>query len=447
MKVLVIALSLALPGLSNAAVSAAEADRLGKDLTPLGGETAGNKAGTIPAWTGGITEVPAGFKAGDHHPDPFPGDKALYTVNAQNLSEHQAQLGVGQLAMFGRYPSFTMQVFPTRRSASFPQRIYDMTKQNALRGVMVGDGEGIAKMAEGTPFPIPKTGAEVIWNHKLKYKTASIQRWENSVTPSASGDFTPVRIKESFLGLYYKQGMTTENINNVVGYFLQTVVSPPRLAGNVLLVHETVNQQAQPRQAWIYNPGQRRVRKAPQVAYDNPGTGSDGLRSNDMTDMFNGALDRYNFKLVGKREMLVNYNSYKTHAAGVKYEDFVRPGHLNQSLMRYELHRVWVVDATLKPGARHQMSRRTFYLDEDSWQIMGIDHYDAGGKLWRYSEAAGINYYDQPLFWSTVEVHYDLKSGRYVASGLDNLESCYDFSAKLTPDNFSPQALRTAGTR
>ncbi len=431
-----------------AKVTPEQANTLGTTLTPMGAELAGNAAGTIPKWEGGITKAPAGYKPGTPHIDPFSADKLLVTITSANLAQHKDKLSPGQLALFAKYPNtYKLNVYPTRRSASFPARIYAATKTNAARATMIGDGAGVANIAEGTPFPIPSTGAEVIWNHKLKYKTASVSRWENSVAPSVNGDFTPVRIREQFFGLYYKQGMTSESINNVLGYFLQTVESPPRLSGNVLLVHETMNQNAQPRQAWIYNPGQRRVRKAPQVAYDNPGTGSDGLRSNDMTDMFNGALDRYDFKLVGKREMIVNYNSYKAHQAGIKYTDFVRPGHLNPELFRYELHRVWVVDATLKAGARHQMARRTFYLDEDSWQIMAVDHYDSAKALWRVSEAAGINYYDQPLFWTTVEVHHDLKSGRYLASGLDNLEQSTDFSQQLTADDFSPQALRTAGTR
>lgn len=444
--------SMALIGLSAvtpllAAVSAVEVDQLGKTLTPMGAERAANAAGTIPAWEGGYTTVPAGFKAGDHHPDPFSEDKIQFTISSANLAQYKDSLGAGQLAMFAKYPNYKMNVYQTRRSAAFPARIYEMTKKNALNAKMVGEGAGVENAAEGTPFPIPKSPYEIIWNHKLKYKPTGIIRWENSVAPSASGAFTPVRIQEKLFGLYYKAGNTTANINNILAYFLQTVESPPRLAGNVLLVHETMNQVVQPRQAWIYNPGQRRVRKAPQVAYDNPGTGSDGLRSNDMTDMFNGALDRYEFKTVGKKEMYVNYNSYKAHAAGVKYTDFVRPGFLNPELMRYELHRVWVVEATLRKGARHQMARRTFYLDEDSWQIMMLDHYDAAGALWRYSEAAGISYYDQPLFWTTTEAHHDLKSGRYVASGLDNLENCYNFAAPLSATDFSPQALRTSGTR
>ena len=431
-----------------AAVSPAEADELGKTLTPMGGEMAANAAGTIPAWDGGYTKSPTGFKSGDHHADPFNGDKIQFTITRANLAQYKAMLGAGQLAMFGKYANFKMNVYQTRRSAAFPQRTYDMTKKNATSAKIVGAGAGVENFVEGTPFPIPKNAYEIIWNHKLKYKGTSVIRWENTVTPSASGDFTPVRIQEKLFNLYCNPGMTSSNINNVLAYFLQTVESPPRLAGNVLLVHETMNQALQPRQAWLYNPGQRRVRKAPQVGYDNPGTGADGLRSNDMTDMFNGSLDRYEFKTVGKKEMYVNYNSYKAHVSGVKFADFVRPGFLNPDLMRYELHRIWVVEATLRPGARHQMARRTFYLDEDSWQIMALDHYDSAGQLWRYSEAAGISYYDQPLFWSTTEAHHDLKSGRYLASGLDNLEQrSYIFGTKMVLGDFSPQALRTSGTR
>jgi hypothetical protein len=215
----------------------------------------------------------------------------------------------------------------------------------------------------------------------------------------------------------------------------------------VLLVHETLNASAAPRQAWIYNPGQRRVRRAPNVAYDNPGTASDGLRTNDMTDMFNGAMDRFDWKLVGKKEMYVPYNSYTAHSDKTKIADLIRPGHLNPDKLRYELHRVWVVEATLKAGKRHINSRRTFYVDEDSWGILALDHYDGRGQLWRVSEAPSINYYEMPTFWSTIEVHYDLQSGRYIAGLIDNEEKPYDFAFQTSPDDFSPQSLRKRGIR
>jgi hypothetical protein len=201
------------------------------------------------------------------------------------------------------------------------------------------------------------------------------------------------------------------------------------------------------RQAWVYNPGQRRVRRAPNVAYDNPGTASDGLRTNDMTDMFNGAMDRFNWELVGKQEMYVPYNSYKAHQPSVTPDDLVMPGHMNPEYLRYELHRVHILDARLKDGMRHINSRRTYYMDEDSYQILLIDHYDGRDQLWRASEAHPINYYSVPTLWTTFEAHYDLQSGRYVAQGFDNQNPAQTFNQELSPAQFTPQALRTRGRR
>jgi len=166
----------------------------GTPLTPVGAERAANKDGTIPEWTGGITQPPAGYKVGMHHPDPFPGDKSLFTITAQNLKQYEGKLGAGQIAMFGKYPDWKMIVYPTRRSASFPQRTYDMTIKNAATGELVDDGEGVANVAEGFPFPIldadpAKAGMEAIWNHKLKYKGVSFARWNNQVTPTSGGQY------------------------------------------------------------------------------------------------------------------------------------------------------------------------------------------------------------------------------------------------------------------
>ncbi len=203
----------------------------------------------------------------------------------------------------------------------------------------------------------------------------------------------------------------------------------------------------EPRRAWTYNVGQRRVRRAPNVAYDNPGTAADGMRTSDQFDMFNGALDRYDWKLLGKRELLVPYNNYRLHSSEVKVRDILQPLHINQDLARYERHRVWVVEANLKPGTRHIYPRRVFYLDEDSWQILLVEQYDGRGELWRVSEGFAINYYDVPCLWTTIEVHTDLQSGRYLAIGMDNELKPYDFSRILTPAHFTPSELRREGVR
>jgi hypothetical protein len=424
--------------------------RLGNDLTPMGSIRAGSADGRIPAWDGGITQDnwPAGFEPGDRHLDPFADDEPLYVITGQNFREYEDRLSVGQMATFERYPdTYRMKVYPTRRSASFPEFIYDASIRNASTGRLIADGEGVADVAEGFPFPLPQNAYELMWNHKLKYKGTGGTRYNNQVAPTTRGSFQLVRLREELLGLYYVEGNTIEDTNNILLYFFQEVESPARLAGNILLVHETLNQLAQPRQAWIYNPGQRRVRRAPNVAYDNPGTASDGLRTNDMTDMFNGAMDRFTWEVVGRKEMYIPYNSYKVHSGDLSPDDIVRPGHLNPELMRYQLHRVWIVDARLRDGTRHINSRRTFYMDEDTYQIALIDHYDQRGELWRASEAHTINYYEVPTYWSTIETHMDLQSGRYVATGLDNQDPVNTFNVPLSASSYTPQALRTRGRR
>jgi hypothetical protein len=422
--------------------------RLSEDLTPMGSERGGNADGTIPAWTGGITQPPAGYSPGDHHPNPWPDDQPLFRITGANYKEHADKLSVGQIGLFERYgDTYFMDVFQSRRSASFPEHIYEMSIKNASTAKLADQGEGVVDAAEGFPFPFPENAYELMWNHKLKFKDIGGVRYNNQVAPTADGNYSVTVIREELLGLYYKRGTTIADTNNILLYFFQEVESPARLAGNILLVHETLNQTVQPRQAWVYNPGQRRVRRAPNVAYDNPGTGSDGLRTNDMTDMFNGAMDRFDWKVVGKKELYIPYNSYEAHAEGIGYDEFVRPGHLNPELMRYELHRVWIIDATLKDGMRHINARRTFYLDEDSYQIVLIDHYDGREQLWRVSECHSINYYDVPTTWSTIEAHYDLQSGRYVAQGFDNTMAVNTFGVEMNPSQYTPQALRTRGRR
>ena len=430
-----------------AAVSPDQAARLNQDLTPLGAERAGNADGTIPAWTGGITRPPAGYTPGMHHPDPFAGEQPLYVITKTNLDQYRDKLTAGNLALLQAYPDYKLPVYPTHRTAAVPQYAYDATLANATRAQLINDGNGVTGAIIGEPFPIPQNGQEVMWNFLLRYRGVMAMRQVSQAAPTRGGDYTLVNFEEKFLFNYLVPGMTEEKLNNTVFYFMQEVKAPARLAGYILLVHETLDQVKEPRRAWTYNTGQRRVRRAPEVAYDNPGTAADGMRTSDQLDMFNGALDRYTWTLVGKKEMIVPYNSYKLHSDQVKYKDILKPLHINQDLTRYELHRVWVVDAKLKPDTSHVYQRRTFYIDEDSWQVLVVDQYDSRGQLWRVSEAHCINYYEVPCFWSTLEVHTDLIAGRYLAFGLQNEGPAFDYSVRYTPADFSPDTLRREGLR
>jgi len=440
-------------GLSVAAVSAQDAARLGTELTPLGGEKAGNAAGTIPAWDGGLSSpAKAGFPtfaSPGRAPDPFASEKPTFKITAANMAQYADHLTEGDKALLKQYKdTFFMNVYPTHRTASSPQRIYDATKRNATTAQLAAGGNGVTGAVEGIPFPIPKTGVEAFWNHVLRYRADAAAREIGQAAVSPSGSYNMVKFHDEFYMAYSQPNAKEADLDNVILYFIEETVAPARLAGDILLVHETLDQSKENRRAWIYNAGQRRVRRAPDVAFDNPGTAADGLRTSDQFDMYNGSPERYDWKLVGKKEIYVPYNAYRLHQAKVKPDDVIRPLHINQDLTRYELHRVWVVDSVLKPGQRHIYKRRTLYIDEDSWQIVAVDCYDARDQLWRVQEGHGINYFNVPTYWTTMELTYDLQARRYLALGFeDHADRSYDFGIKRTLGDYTAAALRTRGTR
>jgi hypothetical protein len=433
-----------------AAVSQQEADKLGTTLTPLGGEKAGNADGSIPAWTGGLKPDAAPMQ-NDFLGNPFEDEKPLFTITAANAEQYKSKLSNGQLAMFKRYPdSYKIPVYKTRRTASSPQAVYDAAKKSALVAEASADGYSLKNFEQSHyyAFPIPKNGLEVVWNHLTRSHGNSYISRQMQATPQVSGDYTPVQIATE-VGFPWKMADTKpEDSANILFFAKQTVTAPARMAGSVLLIHETLDQVKEPRMAWAYNAGQRRVRRAPQVAYDGPGTAADGLRVADNADMFNGAPDRYDWKLIGKKEMYIPYNNYLLQSPKLKYDGIIKPGHINQDLTRYELHRVWEVEGTLKSGQRHIYAKRHMYLDEDTWAAVEIDQYDGRGQLWRVSEGYLVNDYQQGVANYAAIGIYDLIAGRYVVSNLSNENKRgTDYTYQPTMNDFTPAALRNAGIR
>ncbi len=436
-----------------ARVSADEANKLGADLTPVGAEKAGNADGTIPAWDGGLVTPPAGFD-GREYINPFADEQPLFEINASNVDQYKDKLSPGQVAMINRYDTYKIKVYPTHRTSGYSQEVYDAAKKNALETDLVDGGYGVSSYTMTVPFPIlhgtdDEKARQIIWNHITRWRDGNFERNVVQMTPLANGSYTPVKFQEQ---LSFVSALTDYDPSkadpNIIFYFKQEIVSPARLAGNVLLVHETLNQVREPRRAWIYNSGQRRVRRAPQVAYDGPGTAADGQRTSDNFDMYNGATDRYDMKLIGKKEVYIPYNSYDLNSTKLKYDDIIKPGHINQDLTRYELHRVWVIEANVKEGQRHVYDKRVFFVDEDSWQIALVDHYDGRGELWRVAEGHHLQFYDRKIAWYTVEALYDLLSGRYLVLGLTNEEADgYAWGKKNNSKNFTPAALRRSGKR
>jgi len=435
-----VATALALLGC--AATSAADFSRLGKDLTPVGAERAGNADGTIPAWDGGLMQPPAGWTPQQGYIDPFPGDKPLFTINSTNVGQYEAKLTKGQAALLRKYPqNFRMNVYPTRRTVGYPtavtERVLAQAGKVSLQGFGLKDLNGST-----TPFPIPESGLEAIWNHLVRYLGGGIVRAGHSFPVRPNGDFFKIG--------FHAQRIYAQNVENAepnrlfyaLGYFTE----PSTLRGTIFLVHEPVDQVAEQRSAWIYNAGARRVRRAPDLNYDGINDGSEGMLTTDQVDGYNGAPDRYDWKLLGKREVYVPYNSYKLSDKSLKYKDIVRPQSINPDYVRYELHRVWVVEGTLKPGQRHVYGKRTFYLDEDSWSVLAEDAYDTRGGLWRASLHGLLQAYDAQVPFYRFGIYHDLNSGGYLVGGLDNeVRDPIQFNARAKVGDFQPDALRRLG--
>nr|WP_314566482.1 DUF1329 domain-containing protein [uncultured Pseudomonas sp.] len=434
-----------------AAVSPDEAAKLGTTLTPVGAEKAGNADGSIPAWTGGIPKNAGAVDSKGFLADPFASEKPLFVITAATVDKYKDKLSDGQVAMFKRYPeTYKIPVYPSHRTVNLPPEIYESIKRSALNVKAINDGNGLENFTGNRyyAFPIPKNGVEVLWNHITRYHGGNLRRIITQATPQTNGGYTPIRFEEEVAVPQAIPDMDQAKAANVLSFFKQSVTAPARLAGNVLLVHETLDQVKEPRLAWIYNAGQRRVRRAPQVSYDGPGTASDGLRTTDNFDMFSGAPDRYDWKLVGKKEMYIPYNSYKLDQPTLKYDDIIKSGHINQDLTRYELHRVWEVVGTVKPSERHIYAKRHMYIDEDSWQVALVDHYDGRGQLWRVAEGHAQFYYNHQVPAYTVETLYDIIAGRYIALGMKNEEkSSFVFGFNAKAADYTPAALRAEGVR
>lgn len=441
-------LLLGLSGQAWSAVTVSEAERLKQDLTPVGAERGANASGSIPEWTGGLREAPAGWRKGQVEVNPFPEDKAMFVITADNMHLYNDKLTDGSRRMLSQYgPDFFMPVYQTRRTAAFPEHVYEKFYENALSAEVLDNGNGVRNTIMTSPFPIPKTGLEVIWNHILRYRGEEVSFRSASATPQVDGSFNPVVNHYDYYFAYSKQDAELADIDNKIFYLKTDTISPSSLAGTITLVHETLDQVRSPRLAWRYDSSSRRLRRSPNLAYETDLPNSSSLRSVDQKDMYNGAPNQYEWNLKGKREVFVPYNAYKLHDSSVRPDDVIRAGHINQQLARYELHRVWVVEATRRTGIKHIYDRRVFYVDEDSWQILMSEEYDEAGDLWRVSEAHNISYYQEPVFWTTMEMTYDLKAKRYYIDGLDNNYPAYNFNPGFRGNEFTASSARRAARR
>ena len=371
--------------------------------------------------------------------DPFEDDPILFTVTSNNYSEFSENLLTdGQIAMFKTYPeTFKMHVYKSRRSCDVPQEVKDLTSQNA---VMTDEGEGIEGVVGSIPFPNPSEALHHVWNHILRYRGVDIEG--GSPYYIVNPDETRVMGAGKAIAKNFWNPFVT-NDKGLQGMIMAKVTYPPRLADAAVLVIESLNAFKTPRRAWVYNPGTRRVRRAPDIAYDNYSGFSQGLTTTDSFDGFNGAKDRYDWTDLGVQLRLMPYNAYKFHEA--KIEEILTSHHVNQDFLRYELVRVNVVRADLKEGKRHILPHRVMYFDYDSYNMLSEDVFDGQLNIMRYRELPQINYYDEPMCNSIHSASYDLATRKYI---LNNVRSSdipkvnWRVSTPHRDNMFTPEGLK-----
>ncbi|KAB0622573.1 DUF1329 domain-containing protein [Castellaniella defragrans] len=430
---------------ATAAVSPEEAAKLKTELTPFGAEKAGNQDGSIPAWTGGYTTPQPDFKNGGRRPDPFAGEKPLLSINAQNVDQYADQLTEGVKALIRKYPeTYRVDVYPTHRTAAAPQWVYDNTFKNATRAHITGNT--LEGAYGGIPFPIPKTGTEVMWNHLLHWRGTSFHVDVRGMQGTGDGKHVPTVFSSSDFQLpYYFEDGSPESFKGVFWMIRMMNYGPPIRAGEAIVGRESINPDNS--QTWVYLTGQRRVRKLPNACCDTPTPASAGVSMFDQTGVFNGRLDRFDWKILGKKEMIIPYNTNR--ALQRSYKDVLLPHHLNPDDVRWEKHRVWVIEATVAQGFRHQSPKRRYYVDEDTWVAVLADHWDANDQLWQMGFSMPIVMPDLPATAPPMVFgFYDLLSGAwYYDSILNDAREQYKIMPRYDDTVFTPEAMSGEGVR
>lgn len=427
------------------AVSPEEAKNLGTTLTLIGAERAGNSDGTIPEYTGGLTKPPADYKSGSGiRPDPFVAEKPLFSINSQNMGQYVDKLTAGAIALIKKYPEYRMDIYKSHRTVAYPEYVLENTVKNAVRASTYNDGLSIRGARAGIPFPIPKNGYETMWNHLLRYNGRAYEYKMQGWLVDSNGKPTLAVEGHMWHELPYYDNDTKRYDADLYWKFRWLYTGPPRSAGEDLFVFDPINIGEKGRICWQYLPGQRRVKLAPEIAFDTPNAGTAGANTYDDYYLFNGSMERYNFKLIGKKEIYVPYNAYRAVYMTKSEKELLGPKFVNPDVVRWELHRVWVVEATLKPGKRHIYKKRVFYLDEDAWSALASESYDAHGNLYRIGFAFEAPSYDMPAPSAEMNMFYDLIAGSYNINVW--FGKGYNRTMKVLPARaWTPEALAAKG--
>ncbi len=430
---------------ARAGIAAEEAKQLGTILTAVGAERAASADRSIPAYDGGLTSPPPAYRPGSgSRPDPFAEEKPILIIDGRSVAAHEPRLSEGVKALLRRHADFRLDVFPTHRTVAFPPFVTENTVRQSTAAHTTNGGLSLAGVRAAYPFPIPKTGYEAMWNHLLRFQGVCTAKRIFAWIVESSGRRTlgsAAQVIESYP--YWDE---RSPLSETYFRFRIRYDAPARRAGEGFMLVDPIDYVERGRRSWQYLPGQRRVRLAPSLAYDTPNAATSGAQTFDDALLFNGMMDRFEFTLVGKRELYVPYNAWRAVYQSTP-EQLLGARFLSPDAVRWELHRVWVVDARLRPGKRHVYSRRVFYLDEDSWAALLSDQYDARGELYRVGVTLMAPSYDVPAPFADPFLHYDLATGAYAINGWPSAAGWLRLGDCRAENEWSPDALAGAGIR
>jgi hypothetical protein len=435
-----------LPGF--AAVSDEEAATLKTTLTPMGAERAGSADGSIPPWEGGYATPFPGAVPGSARIDPFAGERPLVSISAQNMAAYQGKLTEGTQALLAKFPrTYRIDVYATHRTAAAPPWVYEGNAKNALAGRLIESSAGPIPRGvyAGIPFPIPKSGAEAIWNHILRWRGGAVVSDIANYMGTSNGQRVLIAggTAESQQPYYFQEG-SAEKFDGEYNVLRLQSDAPPARAGEVFLQWDRLNPDES--LFWVYVPGQRRVRKLTNACCDMPLPSAGGVINFDEPEIWNGRIDQYDWKLVGKREMFIPYNANRTQQ--VALDDLLLAHHLNPDHVRWELHRVWVVDAVLVAGQKNAAAKGRYYIDEDTWSAVLADRWNASGQLVKTLWALPILMPEFPAVVAPIGGGHDLIAGTWVAMGVSNgRPRAYKPVGRFPSLRFTPDSLAGEGVR
>ncbi|MDR3438747.1 DUF1329 domain-containing protein [Telmatospirillum sp.] len=397
---------------------AADAGALGTSLTAAGGDPGASSDGMVPAIENASPQLP-GWTWGKPRKDFFKykDDKPIYSVTSQNYERYIQFLSPGQIAHLKQDAKFRMDVYPSRRICTIPDFVAENTKKNVGLAKLGTDGWSLSDaVLPAIPFPMPGNGAEAMWNMKIRYRGVGVdwKKENTSLSPRPGSDEWIRAIQEQTI--YFPWGEKgSHKLSDLPKYdsmIYFSYFSPTAQAGQAVVGSSSFNETGS--EAYYYFPGQRRVRRMPTYSYDAPEVGSENTYLVDEAFMFNGPLDRFDWKLAGKKELIVPYNALDVYNFNGNETDLVQSNGLDPSIRRYEIHRVWVVEASVKEGMRHVSPKRTYYLDEDSWNALLAEDYDAKGAIWKVREGYLIPVYELGTCDVEAFAQYALQDNRFL---------------------------------